>query len=311
MTAQLIDSTDGSHLWAEKYDRVVEDIFEIQDEITKEIVTALRVNLTDSEQALLLNRGTHNVQAWNHCVQALEHWEKYNPGDHAKARELAEQAAKLDPDYALAWALLGLIYWYGARTAFDEDTESGMARAGELAEKALALDENNPWALWLSLLVHLYSGNFDQSFAIGKRVISLYPGSADARARYAFVLLPYGQPQECISMVKDAMRLNPRHPIWYQNLLARALDVAGQPGESLEVLNGILAQQPNFFPVVLLRTGILAKEGQMEEAKEAMTDLRRINPIFRLAHLKPYFMTRDQEYVAAFTEALRIAGLPE
>ena len=89
------------------------------------------------------------------------------------------------------------------------------------------------------------------------------------------------------------------------------MDVAGQPEESLVALDGILAQQPDFFPVGLLRTGILAREGRKEEAKEAMTDLRRINPNFRLAHVKPYFMSRDQEYVAAFSEALRKAGLPE
>ena len=102
-----------------------------------------------------------------------------------------------------------------------------------------------------------------------------------------------------------------QHPTWYQNLLARALDVAGKPEESLEVMDGILAQQPDFFQGVLQRTGILARGGQIEEAKAAMTDLRRINPNFRLAHVKGFFMTRDQEYVAAFTEALRKAGLPE
>lgn len=307
ITAQLIDSTDGSHLWAEKYDRVVEDIFDIQDEITKEIVTALRVNLTGSEQALLLNRGTNNVQAWNHCVQAMEHQHKFNLADLAKARELAEQATLLDPDYALAWAFLGFTYWYGARTAFDEDAESGMARAAELAAKALALDETNPWALAVSLLVHLYSGNFEQSLATGKRLISLHPSSADSRARYGSALLSSGQAQESLSMVKDAMRLNPRHPLWYQGLLARGLDVAGQPEDA----DGILAQRPNFFPAVLVRTGILAREGQKEEAQEAMTDLRRINPNFRLAHVKGFFMARDQDYVVAFTEALRKAGLPE
>ncbi|MCH7478674.1 MAG: tetratricopeptide repeat protein [SAR324 cluster bacterium] len=119
------------------------------------------------------------------------------------------------------------------------------------------------------------------------------------------------RPQEGLSMVKDAMRLNPRHPLWFQIILARALDGAGQPQEALEVMDAILAQQPDFFPVVLLRTGFLAREGRIEEAKEAMTDLRRINPNFRLAHVKGYLMTRDQEYVAAFTEALRKAGLPE
>ncbi len=112
-------------------------------------------------------------------------------------------------------------------------------------------------------------------------------------------------------MVKDAMRLNPRYPLWYQFILARALDVAGQPEDALETLDEILAQQPDFFTAVLLRTGILAKEGRQNEAKESMTDLQRINPNFRLAHIPDFFVSRDQEYVAAFTEALRKAGLPE
>ena len=159
--------------------------------------------------------------------------------------------------------------------------------------------------------VQLSLGNFDPSLAIGKRLISLDPGSADSRAWFALALLAHGRPQECSSMVKDAMRLNPRYPLWYQNLLARALDVAGKPQESLEVSKGILARQHDRFSVVLVRTGILAREGLEQEAKEAMTDLRRINPNFRLAHVKGFFMSRDQDYVAAFTEALRKAALPE
>ncbi|MCZ6627319.1 MAG: hypothetical protein O7E56_03720, partial [SAR324 cluster bacterium] len=310
VTAQLIDSTNGSHLWAEKYD-LVEDIFDIQDEITKEIVTALRVKLSDSEEALLLNRGTNNVQAWGYCVQAMEHYQKYNPADHAEARELAEQAAKLDPDFALAWALLGEICWYAARSAFDENAQTSLARATELAAKALALEETNPYALGVSIVVQIALGNFDQSLAIGNRLISLYPGSADSRAWYAVMLLHSGQEQESIGAIHEAMRLNPRHPLWYQSYLGRALDIAGQPREALEAFSAILAQQPDFFPAVVLRTGVLAREGRIEEAKEAMTDLRRINPNFRLAHVPGFFMSRDQDYVAALTEALRKAGLPE
>ena len=259
----------------------------------------------------MLNRGTNNVQAWGHCVQALEHFQKFNPTDNSQARELAEQAAKLDPDYALAWAILGYTYWSGARTAFDENTESGIARAAELAENALALDETNPLALALKLDVQITLGNFDQSLAIGNRLILLYPGRAHSRALYAVALITDGRAQECISMVEAAMRLNPRYPLWYRLVLARALDVAGQPEDALETLDEILAQQPDFFTAVLLRTGILAKEGRENETKEAMTDLHGINPNFRLAHVPYFLMNKDQEYTAAFTEALRKAGLPE
>ena len=112
-------------------------------------------------------------------------------------------------------------------------------------------------------------------------------------------------------MVKDAMRLNPRQPFRYQGTLARALDVGGQLEEAMKVSDAVLARQPELFPVVLLRTGILAREGREKEAKEAMTDLRRINPNFRLSHVKGHFLIQDEEYVATITDALRMAGLPE
>ncbi len=311
ITAQVIDSSDGSHLWAEKYDRIVDDIFDIQDEITKEIVTALRVNLSDSETALILNRGTSNVQAWGYCVQAVDFFQKFNPADSARARELAEKAVSLDPDYATAWALLGFSHWYSARGAFSGEAREEISRAAALEEKALALDASDVWALGLSILVQLSLRNFERSVATGKRAISLYPGSAHFRAWYGFALLHSGEVQASIPMLKDAMRLNPQHPLWYHIVLARALDCAGHSEGALEEIAAILVRQPNYFPAHLHRTVILSREGRLDEAKEAVADLNRTNPNFRLAHVPDFLIMRNQEYVDAFAEALRQAGLPE
>ena len=148
--AQLIDSKDGAHVWAERYDRVVDDIFDIQDEITKEIVTALRVNLSDGEKAIGLSRGTTSVQAWGHCVQALEFFFKYNAADHAKARELAENALKFDPDYPMANAVLGYTFWTDSRIGYTSEAGVALARAKELAERAIALDDTSPWTISLN-----------------------------------------------------------------------------------------------------------------------------------------------------------------
>ena len=107
ITAQLIDADDGSHLWAERYDRPVDDLFDIQDEITKEIVTSLRVKLTDGEEARVWARGTNNIDAWQFSVRAMELFREFTPSGYLEARELAERAVELDPDYAHAWAALG------------------------------------------------------------------------------------------------------------------------------------------------------------------------------------------------------------
>ena len=311
ITAQLIDSIGGSHLWAEKYDRIVDDIFDIQDEITKEIVTALRVNLSDGETALLLNRGTSNVQAWGYCVQAWDLFQKHNPADSARARELAEKAVSLDPDYATAWAILGLTHLYSARGAFTGEAREEISRAAALEEKALALDDSDGVVLGLSTMVQLSLRNFERSVASGKRGISLYPGSSLKRASYGMVLVHSGEAQASIRMVKDAMRLNPRHPLWYNTVLARALDCAGHSEEALEENAAILDKQSNYFPAYLHRAVIFSREGRLEEAKEAVAGVQRTNPNFRLAHVPDYLIMRNQEYVDAFAEALRKAGLPD
>jgi adenylate cyclase len=311
ITAQLIDSNDGAHVWAERYDRVVEDIFDIQDEITKEIVTALHVKLSDSEQALSSGRGTSNVQAWGECVQALEHFYKLNPTGNARALEMAERAVSLDPDYALAWALLGMGYWYDARAGFTGDSDKAFSRAEEVEAKARALDETNPWVLALGGQVQLTHGNFDGAVATGERAVSLYPGSAHLRFWYGFTLLCGGQPEKAISMFKDAMRLNPHYPPYYSSLLARGLDVAGQTAQAMEVIEGGLKRNPNQFGLRLQRAGILAREGPMAAAKEAVADLQRIHPNFRVPHVQRFLVFRDRVYVDTLAEALRQAGLPE
>jgi len=112
-------------------------------------------------------------------------------------------------------------------------------------------------------------------------------------------------------MLKNAMRLNPQHPVWYQGVLARALDCSGHSEEALEENAEVLEKQPNYFHGQMLRAVILAREGRSDEAKEAIADLQRNNPNFRLAHVPDILMMRNQEYVDACAEALRKAGLPE
>ncbi len=122
ITAQLIDATNGSHVWAERFDRTIDDIFDIQDQITKEIVTALRVNLTDGEEAAVLARGTNNIEAWQLCVRATELFMRFNSSDYLDARALAEKAIARDSNFAYAWATLGFTYWWDGRLGYTGDS---------------------------------------------------------------------------------------------------------------------------------------------------------------------------------------------
>ncbi len=129
ISAQLIDATDGRHIWAERYDRVAEDLFDIQDEITKEIVTALRVQLSDGEEAHVWNRGTRNVDAWRCATEATELCVRFTPVHIARARELAEHAIDLDPDYPHAWSVTAVCDWYMARIGPGDAADALIDRA--------------------------------------------------------------------------------------------------------------------------------------------------------------------------------------
>jgi len=312
ITGQLIDSRDGSHVWAETYNRTVADIFDLQDDITKEIVTALRVQLTDGETAQVWSRGTDNIEAWKCMTQAVETFLRYGAADNAEARKLAERAAGLDSGYALAWAILGLTYWYEARIAFAEGAEEPLiAKAEECAQKALALDDAGPWTLALNSFVLLSRGRHDEAVASARCGIERNPGSADIRAFAGFCLLLAGEPEEALRMLHDAIRLNPLHQNWYLPVMARAHDAMGEPEKAIELAGQAIAREPNNFPALLHLASLYARAGRDEDARESATSVRRLVPNFTVALAGKWLKTRDETFAAAFAEGLRKAGLPE
>lgn len=169
ITAQLIDAGDGSHIWAERFDRTVDDLFDIQDEITKEIVTALRVKLTDGEVALVWARGTNDIEAWQLCVRAAELFMRFSSTDYLEARGLAEKALERDPSYAYAWAVLGFTHWWDGRLGYTGDLQAKFAYADECAERAMTLDDTMSWSIGLSALVAAPLNRHEEGVAIEGR----------------------------------------------------------------------------------------------------------------------------------------------
>jgi adenylate cyclase len=311
ITAQLIDATDGSHLWAERYDRTVEDLFDIQDEITKEIVTSLRVQLTDGETARVWARGTNNVEAWQIAVRAFEIFTRFDASSYLEARVLAEKATKLDPDYAFAWAILGLTYWFDGRLGFTGDTDSKFARAAELAEHAMALDASDSWCVGLSALVAAAQGRHDEGVAIARRGIELYPGNADVRGYLGLVLMHAGNYREAVVHSQAAMSLNPIYPNWYRATLARALTFLDEFDEALTVLGEILETEKAHFLSLLFRAYIYGRSDREPAARIEIAEVRKIAPNLCVSHLPSLMMTADTAALKRFSAVVREAGLPE
>ncbi len=310
VSAQLIDAADGSHLWADRYDRVLDDIFDIQDQITKEIVTALRVQLTDGEDALIWARGTNNVEAWQYCVRAGDLWLHFNPSDYLESRSLAEKAIALDPNYAHAHAVLGFTYWWEGRLGYVGSSEEKFQRALELSERARELDETVPWAIGLRSMVLCSQGKYDEAIINARQGMASHPGNAHLRAFLGFALLLAGRFEEAIEHTEAAMALNPHHPTWYLAGLARAFAGLGRSEDALELANRIIAKDRHYFQGFLIKAILLVRMDRLNEAKTAALEVMRAAPEFRTRYLKQFLVAPDEATVAPIAEALQQAGIP-
>ena len=311
ITAQLIDATDGSHVWAERYDRTIDDIFDIQDEITKEIVTALRVNLTDGEEAAVLARGTNDIEAWQLCVRASELFMRFNAVDYLEARALAEKSVARDPNYAYAWAILGFTHWWDGRIGFTGSSEAKFARASEYAERALEIDDTLSFGNALSSMLAAVHHHHDDSVAIAQRGFKTDPGHADARAFLALALLFAGQHHEAEEHFRAAMLLNPFHPVWYRHGLSWALAIKGDFDEALTIANDVLRLEPTITNVWLIKALIFGQTGRPDEARRAVQEIRRMAPDLRLEHVPGILLVDNAVFMERLLEVLRQAGLPE
>jgi len=311
ITAQLIDADDGSHLWAERYDRSVDDLFDIQDEITKEIVTALRVTLTDGEAARVWARGTNNVEAWQHAVRALELISQFSPSSYLDVRNLAEKAANLDPDYALAWAMVAFSHWYEGRLGYTGDTGAKFAHADELAQRALTFDESAPWVIGINALLAAPLGRSEEGVEIARRGVERNPSNADARFFLGYALTSAGHYGEAEEHLRAAISLNPFCPNPYLGSLSRVLLCLGQFDEALALCDEVLKKEPTNLLGWVNRAAICGQSGRAAEAQESVREIRRLAPNLRVGHLPGILLVSDPEILQRYTDAVRDSGLPE
>ena len=188
ITAQLIDALSSHHLWAERYDRDLKDIFALQDEITMKVITALQVELTAGEMAGMMAKGAKNLDAFIKYMQALQFFDKVTKEGNAQAKKILEEAIALDPEYPRLYMGLALTHymdvWYGTT----ESPDQSLARAFELAQKAISLDDSNAAAYSVLGQIYMMKKQYDKAIAECERAVSLDPNSADNFLRLGTVL---------------------------------------------------------------------------------------------------------------------------
>ena len=267
ITAQLVDATTGYHIWAERYDREVNDIFALQDEVTQRIVSAMAVKLTEAEKRRLGRPPTGNPEAYDLVLRGHEERRLTTRDGNAEARRLFVKALDLDPNYAAAYLGLAWTHLQSWQFMWSTDRE-GLERARELAERAIALNESLVGAHHVLGQIYLWMKQHDRAIAEAQQAVALAPNDADGYETLAETLCWSGKPEECIQAIRHAMRLNPHYPYFYDWTLGHGYYLTGQRQQALDSFARALKGNPNFLPAHAYRGVLFTELGRMKEARE-------------------------------------------
>ena len=314
VTAQLVDANTGYHLWAERYDRELSDIFALQDGITMKILTALRVELTDGEQALLRHESTRNLEAWGYVMKATAYLECGTKHDLARARELLEHALALDPEYVTAWVGLSLTHWFEARFGWSDSPPESIRQTSIIAQKVLSLDDTNPVVHALMGCIHLYLREYEQAIKEAKRAVALGPSHSLVHAVAGHIFRFSCEFEEAIAMIKKAIRLQPLLTSWYLMELGMSYYCIGRYEEAKDSAEQFrrLAQSRGeeiVWVAYLMLAMNYIRLGREQEARQAAAESIRLNPDYSLEVDRRYSCYRDLLILERQHEDLRKAGL--
>jgi len=310
VTAQLIDALTGYHLFSERYDRELKDIFATQDDIAMKILTATRVTLTQGEEARMFAKGTKNLEAYLKLMQAREHHEVFTKESQALARQLAEEAIALDPGYALAYSYAALALAHEVLVGTYSNPREALERGMKLVQKAIALDDSlaHPHEILSKYYIWL-SKDYEKGIAEAERAVTLEPNSVDAYIQLGGNLRWAGRCAEAIPILQKAMRLSPIPPYLCLQILAHCYYLTGQYEEAIALQRRILQKEPNQLPTQVGLTAALIQAGKEDEARAEAAKVLRIDPNFSVESFARRFPAKDQKVIDDFISALRKAGL--
>ena len=311
ITAQLIDAITGHHLWAERYDRELKDIFALQDEITIRIITELRVKLTDGEQARLIYKGTENLQAYLKYLQGWEYFRLQTKENNALARRLSEEVLAIDPDFPQAYTLLGATYWMDLYLGSSKSPKLLLKKAVELNKKAIALNDSIPTSHSHIGWLYVLAGKHDEAITECERAISLDPNSADAHLWMGYALRYAGRHEEAVRSSEHALRLNPIPPSTYFRSLGLTYIYIGSYEEAILAFKKSLDRSPNDLLTHFSLACVYSLADRNEDAQAEAQKVIQINPNFSLKQFAKRLTYKDQTDKELIVGAAKKAGLPE
>jgi adenylate cyclase len=308
ITAQLIDALSGHHLWAERYDRNLKEIFAVQDDLTKNIITALQLKLTEGEQIHASSRGTDNLQAFLKIVQAREMWRKMTKESNILARQMAKEAIVLDSDYVSAYVLIAATHMMDVFLRASKFSDESFKQAYAFNSKALDLDDSYAHAHSQLGLLYSMTRQYDKSIRQAEKGVELSPNSALANDVLGMTLSYVGRHEEAISFHLKAIRLEPLAPGNYYQHLCCAYFFTGNCSEAISACEEALHRVNNLM-VRLHAIVAYSICGRDEEAQAKAAEVRRIAPNFSCDHYIKKVFYKNPADVNLYISSLKKAGL--
>jgi len=306
ITAQLVDAGSGYHIWAERYDRELGDIFVLQDEVTQQIVRALAVKLSEAERGRIARAPTSDLAAYDLVLRGQKERLRTTREGNVAARELYSKAVDLDPRYAAAYLGLSWTYLQSWQFLWSSDPET-LERARQLAERAIALDEGLGKGYGVLAQIYLWRKEHDRAIAQAERAVALAPNDADGYETLAEVFGWSGRPADSLRLIQQAMRLNPHYPFFYLWTVAHDYYLTERRQEALATLDKLVERNPNFLPAPAYRAVLYSELGQDKRAREAWNRARELSPGASVETIRQHLPYRQQADLDRFMRGIEKA----
>jgi TolB-like protein len=314
ITAQLIDALTGSHLWADRFEGVLDDIFRLQDQVTASVVGAIAPRLEQAEIERSRHKPTESLGAYDHYLRGMASLYQETRETNAEALRHFAKAIELDRDFSSAYGMAALCHIRRKGNRWTADPANEASEGIALARRAVELGREDAVALATGGYAFAYfAGDFDAGVAFIDRALALNPNLASAWSFSGRVRTARGETDLAIEHLGHSMRLSPLDPFMFVALqgIALAHFCAGRDDEASSWAQNALRENPNYHSALRVFVASNALAGRMEAAQKAMAHLRRIDPALRIADLEDLMPPRRPNDVARFAEGLRKAGLPE
>jgi TolB-like protein/class 3 adenylate cyclase/Flp pilus assembly protein TadD len=315
INTQLIDASTGHHLWAKRYDGQLIDVFALQDKITQNIVSALKVKLSIGEKEQVDRKETDNIKAYDAYLQGWKYYRRNTPEDWAKAISHFEKAIELDPEYSRAYAALALIYWRHTRTSrvFAKDSELGVDyyEARARASENLQIARRKPTSIYyrVGASMALYRRQYARAIAEAEHAIDLDPNEVDGFYTLAYILMAAGNPDRAVEFIKKGMRFDPHNVARPLYLLGMAHFSSGQLKEAASLIERALTHNPNLPRLAPFLPSALAHLGQEQKAQVELENFKKSVIHYSYRTITFNFPFQDPEVLDRLVDGIRKAGM--